>query len=74
MSSKDFSPEELREAEQKLMTAVHSTSVPVQEILVAWSTIDDDVPLASSILAKENNQEEVEEEDPVPVPPTRTAI
>ena len=39
--------------------------------MVAWSTIDDDVPVASSILAKENNQEEVEEEDSVPVP-TRT--
>ena len=64
-----FSPE-LREAEKKLMTAVNS-SVPIQEILVAWFTIDDDVPVASSILAKENNQDV--EEDPVPVPPTRTA-
>ena len=54
-----FSPEEVQKAEQKLMTAVPS-SVPVQEILVAWSTADDDVPVASSILAKENNQGEVE--------------
>ncbi|XP_028666328.1 jerky protein homolog-like [Erpetoichthys calabaricus] len=69
-----FSPEEVREAEQKLMSAVHS-SVPVQEILAAWSTIDDDVPIASSILAEENHNEdeEEEEENPVPVPPTRTA-
>ncbi|XP_028659118.1 jerky protein homolog-like [Erpetoichthys calabaricus] len=68
-----FSPEEVREAEQKLISAVHS-SIPVQEILAAWSTIDDDVPIASSILAEENhNEDEEEEEDPVPVPPTRTA-
>uniref|UniRef100_A0A8C4RFE6 HTH CENPB-type domain-containing protein n=1 Tax=Erpetoichthys calabaricus TaxID=27687 RepID=A0A8C4RFE6_ERPCA len=50
------------------------SSVPVQEILAAWSTTDDDVPIASSILAEENhNEDEAEEEDPVPVPPTRTA-
>ncbi|XP_039623930.1 jerky protein homolog-like [Polypterus senegalus] len=67
-----FSPEEVPEAEQKLISAVHS-SVPVQEILAAWSTIDDDVPIASSILAEENHNEDEEEEDPVPVPPTRTA-
>ncbi|XP_028664025.1 jerky protein homolog-like [Erpetoichthys calabaricus] len=65
-----FSPE-VREAEQKML-AVHS-SVPVQEILAAWSTIDDDIPIASSILAEENHNEDEEEEDPVPVPPTRTA-
>ncbi|XP_028678617.1 jerky protein homolog-like [Erpetoichthys calabaricus] len=68
-----FSPEEVQEAEQKLMSAVHS-SVPVQEILAAWSTIDDDVPIALSILAEDNhNEDEEEEEDPVPIPPTRTA-
>ncbi|XP_039590582.1 jerky protein homolog-like [Polypterus senegalus] len=68
-----FSPEEVREAEQKLMSAVHS-SVPVQEILAAWSTINNDVPIASSILAEEtHNEDEEEEEHPVPVPPTRTA-
>ncbi|XP_051778577.1 jerky protein homolog-like [Erpetoichthys calabaricus] len=36
--------------------------------------LDDDVPIASSILAEENhNEDEEEEEDPVPVPSTRTA-
>ncbi|KAG1673584.1 Anoctamin-7 [Nymphon striatum] len=70
---KDVDGAKAREAEEKLMTGVNS-SVPVKEILEAWSTIDDDIPIASSILAEENNhEEEEEEEDPVPAAPTRTA-